>query len=80
MEELKPNKALIDYQFKVMEDKLDEHRDDTTKRFDRIESLIRSLSDSIKDTYATKEEHRANKERIDLHSAIISRIAWGTFF
>jgi hypothetical protein len=35
-----PNAEAIDLQFKFMKEQFDDHRNDTTKRFDRLEKLI----------------------------------------
>lgn len=59
-----PNSELIAYQFKTMNEKFDEHKEDTNKRFDKLEKLIVEGFKSLPETYATKKEHDENKELI----------------
>jgi len=81
------NIELIDYKFKTMEKALEAHQISTKSEFDalRIENkemdkAIHSKLDKFittcENTFATKQDHKLNQDRIDKHDAIISRIAW----
>lgn len=71
-----PNAEAIDLQFKFMKEQFDDHRNDTNKRFDRLETLIKDWFSSLPNTYATKEEHEANKVAINELKATHTKIAW----
>lgn len=81
------NIELIDYKFKTMEKALADHQISTKSEFDAlraenkemdraIHSKLDKFIDTCEKTFATKQEHKINQERIDKHDAIISRIAW----
>lgn len=71
MNDKMPNSELIAYQFKTMNEKFDEHKDDTNKRFDNqdkqlseIKAIVKEWFSSLPNTYATKKEHDENKAMI----------------
>lgn len=78
-----PNSELIAYQFKTMNEKFDEHKLDSDRRFDKLEKLITEWFKSLPETYATREEHEENKATIkkmqdDQNSIVLkSFIAFG---
>lgn len=66
-----PNSELIAYQFKTMNEKFDEHKEDANKRFDNqdkqlseIKAIVKEWFSSLPNTYATKKEHDENKAMI----------------
>jgi hypothetical protein len=59
-----PNTELIDYQFKVMNERLDEHQDYTKSEFKNLNIKIDKFIDSATNKFASKEEHKDNSEKI----------------
>lgn len=71
-----PNTELIDYQFKVMNDRLDSHQEYTKWEFKSLHEKLDKFISSADEKFATKEEHRANKEAIEWIRSAHVRIAW----
>lgn len=44
-----PNSELIAYQFKTMNEKFDEHKDDTNKRFDNQDKQLSEIKAIVKE-------------------------------
>jgi hypothetical protein len=49
MNDKMPNSELIAYQFKTMNEKFDEHKDDTNKRFDNQDKQLSEIKAIVKE-------------------------------
>lgn len=58
------NPELIDYQFKVMNEKLEAHQEYTKGEFRELHNKLDKFIESADGKYATKEQHKKNEERI----------------
>ena len=71
-----PNSELIDYQFKVMNEKLESHQEYTRWEFQALHLKLDKFIDSADWKFATKEEHAANKIAIEEIRSAHTKIAW----
>ena len=82
-----PNSELIAYQFKTVNEKFDEHKEDTNKRFDNqdkqlseIKAIVKEWFAKLPETYATKKEHEENKQIIKKMQEDQNSIVMKSFF
>lgn len=73
-----PNTELIDYQFKVMSDRLDAHQEYTKGEFQALHNKMDKFIDSCNANFATKEEHQQNKQAIEEIRESHKKIAWAS--
>ena len=72
-----PNTELIDYQFKVMNERLESHQEYTKGEFKSLHSKLDKFIDTCNETFATKQDHEANSKRItELESDKKAIIKW----
>lgn len=71
-----PNTELIDYQFKVMSDRLDSHQEYTKGEFKSLHAKLDKFIESADEKFATKEEHNSNKVAIQEIRSAHTKIAW----
>lgn len=82
-----PNTELIDYQFKVMNDRIDSYQEYTKWEFyslrketkegnQALHEKLDKFIEAANDKFATKEEHEANKIAIEEIRSAHSKIAW----
>ena len=60
-----PNSELIDYQFKTMNEKLEQHQDYTKGEFLSLHTKMDKFIEKADKTFATKQDHESNSKRIE---------------